>query len=60
MLSDLIDPKHIRLFIQALYNLEGWDIKYGGFYVSPIGIAPNPTNDTDLVNCCGELGCVED
>jgi hypothetical protein len=61
MLSDLIDPnKHIRLFIQALYNLEGWDIKYGGFYVTPSGIVPSPTNDTDLINCCGELGCIED
>jgi hypothetical protein len=60
MLSDLIDPKHIRLFIQALYNLEGWDIKYEGFYVSPSGIVPSPTNDTDLGNCCGELRCLED
>jgi hypothetical protein len=27
---------------------------------APSGIVPSPTNDTDLVNCCGELGCLED
>jgi hypothetical protein len=60
MLSDLIDPKQNRLFIQALYNLDGWDIKHGGFYVNHPGIVPSPTNDTDLINCCGELDCIED
>ncbi len=24
------------------------------------GIVPSPTDYTDLVNCCGELGCIED
>jgi hypothetical protein len=47
-------------FIQALYNLEGWEIAGVVHTVSSGGLVKSPTEDTDLVDCSGSFGYIED
>ncbi len=41
-----------------MYNLEGWEIAGVEYTVS--GLVKSPTGDTDLVDCSGSFGYIED
>ena len=60
MLQDLEDSEFTSRFVQALYNLEGWDILGVKYEIPESGFVKSPTEKQDLVECWGILGFVED
>jgi hypothetical protein len=60
MLQYLDESEEVLRFMQALYNLEGWEIAGVEYTVSPEGLVKSPTEDTDLVECWGSFGYTED
>jgi hypothetical protein len=49
MLQYLDESEEVLRFIQALYNLEGWEIAGVEYTVYPERLVKIPTEDTDLV-----------
>jgi hypothetical protein len=60
MLQCLDELEEAIRFLQALYNLEGWDIAGVVYIVPPDGLVKSPTEATDLIECWGSFGCIED
>ena len=43
-----------------MYNLEGWEIAGVVYTVPPDGLVKSPTEATDLIECWGSFGYIED
>ena len=51
MLQCLDESEEVIRFLQALYNLEGWEIAGVVYTVPPDGLVKSPTEATDLIEC---------
>jgi hypothetical protein len=60
MLQCLDESEEVIRFIQALYNLEGWEIAGVVYTVPSDGLVKSPTEATDLIECWGSFGYIED
>jgi hypothetical protein len=59
MLQCLDESEEVIRFLQALYNLEGWEIAGVVYTVPPDGLVKSPTEATDLVECWGSFGYIK-
>ncbi len=60
MLQCLDESEEVIRFRRALYNLEGWEIAGVVYTVPPDGLVKSPTEATDLIECWGSFGYIED